>query len=127
MSLMTLLVAMLSQGVTQAGTSPLVTPLVVTAIPGAGPSFFVECTNTTDHVVPSGDLSWPLRLDALRLDGVSLREVGGAVGPGLTMDVRPGGVWRGIIELRQTQGGGSPTVAFGALVRAPFLVPVVEG
>lgn len=106
--------------------SPTVVPFFVTNILGAGPAFFVECMNTSDQPISSGADSWPLRRDALRIDGVPLIEMGGRMGPGMTMDVSPGGVWRGIIELRQTMGG-SPAAVFGALVRVPFVVPIGGG
>jgi hypothetical protein len=107
-------------------TEPTVTPYFVTNIPGAGPAFFVECRNTTSRRIPSGSDVWVLTKSAIRLDGTILSDSGGRVGPGVTTDVTPGGPWRGIIELRQSMGP-SPAVAFGALVRAPFVVPLDAG
>ena len=43
------------------------------------------------------------------------------------MTIGPGGVWRGIITLHQTQPSVSPPVEFGANVRGGRMVPLAPG
>jgi hypothetical protein len=106
---------------------PTITPMFVASSGQRGPAFFIECVNDTDRTVSSGSELWVLTKRAIRIDGNVLNEEGGRIGPGLTMDVRPGGTWRGIIELWQSDTGSSLPVAFGALVRAPFRIPLNSG
>jgi HEAT repeat protein len=70
---------------------------------------------------------WPLNKSAIRLDGRNLTDEGGRIGPGLTRPVPPGQTWRGIIELWQVQQTTSRAVAFDAMVRSPFLLPLEPG
>lgn len=106
---------------------PTVAPFFVTDPGAQGPSFFVECINTTSDAISSGSDVWPLSKTAIRLDGTQLIDEGGRIGPGLTTDVPPGGKWSGILQLRQSATGSSPAVAFGALVRAEMIVPLSAG
>ena len=69
----------------------------------------------------------PITKNALRLDGQNLHDEGGRIGPGLTMPVHPGETWRGIIELWQMRQGVGRAVAFDAMVRATFLLPMSPG
>ena len=43
------------------------------------------------------------------------------------VDIQPGAMWRGIIELRQPASGQSVAVALGAKVRSPLYVPLSAG
>jgi hypothetical protein len=106
---------------------PAVAPLFMTSEPGRGPAFLVSCLNLTALPHSSASDIWPLKQSALRVDGQVLDDEGGRIGPGLTSEVRPGETWRGIIELWQTPQPISRAVAFGALVRAPFLRPLSAG
>ena len=106
---------------------PTLTPMFMASSPGRGPAFLIACANTTGQTQSSGSDLWPLKRSALRLDGQVLIDEGGTIGPGLTMEVRSGEVWRGIIELWQTPQTVSRAVAFGAMVRSPFLVPLGAG
>src|SRR5258705_5176340 len=81
------------------------TPFFVTDTGSQGPSFFVECVNGTSRPISSGSDVWPLSKSAIRIDGQVLTDDGGRIGPGLTMDVPPGGTWRGILQLRQSAPG----------------------
>lgn len=108
-------------------SKPTLTPMFIVNEPGRGPAFFVECTNNTGHTQSSGSDVWPLTLSAIRLDGRNLQDEGGRIGPGLTIPVQPGDTWRGIIELWQMRQGVSRAVAFGAMVRAPLLLPIEPG
>jgi hypothetical protein len=81
----------------------------------SGPAFMVECLNDTDHDVSSADRRWT-RL-TIRLNGTVHGPDPNLMGPGLSMPVPSGSWWRGIYELRQTDGGVSRAVAAGALVR----------
>ena len=91
-----------------------------------GPAFFVECVNTDTLGTSSGASAWPLRTGTVRLDG-SLIDFGNGIGPGLTTDVAPGELWRGIIVLRQSEMRYFPAVKFGALVRSTLLHPMSPG
>lgn len=115
--------------ITQTGPNPLSIPTVTPMfMSDDGPAFFIECRNTTNAPVSSGSPTWAFVRSAVRLDGTVLKELsGGRIGPGLTMDIQPGAMWRGIIELRQSASGQSRAVAFGANVRAPLTVPLSAG
>jgi hypothetical protein len=106
---------------------PTLIPMFISDEPGRGPAFLVECTNATGGTQSSASEVWPLTQNAIRLDGVNLRDEGGRIGPGLTMPVQPGETWRGIIELWQMPVGVSRAVAFGAMVRAPFRLALTPG
>jgi hypothetical protein len=106
---------------------PTVTPMFMSRGVDNVPAFFVECRNTSNTPVSSGSLTWAFVNNAVRLDGTILQDSGGRIGPGLTMDIQPDGMWRGIIELRQSPSGQSWAVAFGANVRAPLTVPLNAG
>ena len=96
---------LLLAGLLQAGPPappPVVTPFFLSRNVEEGPAFFVECRNTTGAPISSGSRVWPLDEDAIRIDGAA-RERRGRMGPGLVMDILPGGTWRGIIELRQAE------------------------
>jgi hypothetical protein len=101
----TMISALLALGVVQAeqGPSPppTVTPLFMSRESEGGPAFLVECRNSSGAPISTGADAWPLSRSAIRIDGAVLDEQGGRIGPGLTQDVPPGGVWRGIIELGQ--------------------------
>ena len=107
--------------------APTVVPMFMSRAADVGPAFFIECRNTTSAPESSGSLVWALTRSAVRLDGTVLEESGGRIGPGLTMDIPPGALWRGIIELRQSTSGPSWAVALGANVRAPLTVPLSAG
>lgn len=110
------------------GVAPTLTPIFNTSGPGRGPAFLVECVNGTGRPLSSGSDEWPLREDAIRIDGQALRDPGGGkVGPGLTVTVQPGEAWRGYIEFWQAPPGVLEAVRFGAMVRAPFDVPLAPG
>ena len=49
------------------------------------------------------------------------------MGPGLTMDIQPGSMWRGIIELWQAPSGQGWAPRLGAHVRAFIYVPLSAG
>ncbi len=106
---------------------PTLAPMFISDEPGRGPAFLVECTNTTGQTQSSGSDLWSLTRNAIRLDGQNLRDEGGRIGPGLTMPVQPGETWRGIIELWQVRHDVSRAVVFGAMVRAPLLLPLSAG
>src|SRR5437762_1420846 len=78
------------------------TPFFVTDPGSQGPAFFVECVNHTSGPISSGSDVWPLSKSAIRIDGQVLIDDGGRIGPGLMVDVPPGGKWRGILQLRQS-------------------------
>jgi hypothetical protein len=115
----------------QAGSQPrepTLTPIFITSEPGRGPAFMIECVNNTGSPVSSGSDVWPLTHSAIRLDGRVLPEPGGGrIGPGLTVTVEPGATWRGFIELWQGQLTVSRAVAFGAMVRKPFMISLDAG
>jgi hypothetical protein len=107
---------------------PTLAPMFMSRGVDVGPAFLVECRNTTNRAVSSGSETWVLTRSAVRIDGRVLDEPpGGRFGPGLTMDIQPGGPWRGIIELRQSTGGTSWEVALGANTRVPLVVPLNAG
>jgi hypothetical protein len=109
-------------------TEPTLTAIFNTSEPDRGPAFLVECINSTGRRLSSGSDEWPLTERAIRIDGQVLSESGGGrIGPGLTTNVQPGQTWRGFIELFQKQQSHFKAVQFGALVRAPFLVPLEPG
>ena len=120
-----LLATLLQPG--SATSKPTVVPMFMASADNRGPAFFIECINTTDRMISSGSDVWVLTNSAIRLDGQILNDEGGRVGPGLTTEVRPGATWRGIVELEQSRRDSSFGVAFGALVRAPLLVPMIAG
>lgn len=103
-----------------------ITPMFMSE-PGRGPAFLIDCVNTTGRTTSSGSDVWPLTLSAIRLDGRVLVDEGGRMGPGLSTPVKSGDTWRGIVELWQAPQGVSRAVAFGAMVRAPFLLPIDAG
>jgi len=118
--------------ITQTGrnpqSKPAVTPMFMSRGVDGGPAFFIECRNTTNAPVSSGSPAWARSRSAVRLDGTVLEESsGGLIGPGLTTDIQPGAMWRGIIELPQSEFGQSSAVALGANVRAPLIVPLNTG
>ena len=86
-------------GVVQSSAKPRVIPLFSTV--ADGPAFFVECRNDFGTTLSSGAHQWT---SSLRLDGNELPEEG-RIGPGLTVDVRSGDTWRGIVVLRQSNTG----------------------
>lgn len=89
-----------------------------------GPVFFVECRNDTGKAVESAITLW---IRSLRVDGKIVPESGYALGPGLTTDIAPGGVWRGIIAFRQSPKSFFPSPKFGALARTVRVLPLSEG
>lgn len=89
-----------------------------------GPAFFVECRNTSGEPVSSGAGVWT---SSLRLDGTTVPDDELRTGPGLTTDVKPGQLWRGIVALRQSYRGFFPAVKFGALVRSARVLPLSQG
>jgi hypothetical protein len=89
-----------------------------------GPAFFVECRNTGGEHISSGANVWA---SSLRIDGTTVPESGLQLGPGLTTDVGPGQLWRGIVALRQSYNPLFPAVKFGALVRIARVVPLSQG
>jgi hypothetical protein len=105
---------------------PTVTPFFMSREVEGGPAFLVECRNTTNTGISSGSDTWALARSAIRIDGTVLDEQG-RIGPGLTMDIPPGGTWRGIIELRQAVPRTSHATALGANVRMPTVVPLSAG
>jgi hypothetical protein len=123
------LFAGLVRGGQTAPVLPAVTPLFIPREVEGEPAFLVECRNTTSTAISSGSETWALTRGAIRIDGTALDEQGGRIGPGLTMDIPPGGTWRGIIELRQTAPRTSyPTpTTLGANVRMPMVVALSAG
>ena len=82
------------------------------------PAFLVECRNITGEPVSAGSSRWPHTESALRVDGSVLPESpGGRIGQGLTMDIQPGAIWRGNIELWQSPSGRGWAVALGVHTR----------
>ncbi len=104
---------------------PTVTPFFMSREVEGGPAFMVECRNTTDSGISSGSDTWALARSAIRIDGIALDDRM-RIGPGLTMEIPPGGTWRGIIELRQ-EAGTSYATALGANVRMPTVVALSAG
>lgn len=112
----------------RAPATPTVAPLFMSRGVDVGPAFFVECRNTRSAAVSSGAPSWALTDSAIRVDGSILAEPpGGRIGPGLTTDIPPGGIWRGIIELRQSPRGTGWPVASGANARMSVFEPLRSG
>jgi hypothetical protein len=103
------------------GPKPRITPFFSNI--ESGPAFMVECLNTTRQPIMSNARFWEL---AYRVDGKT-PDPKGTIGPGLGMLVQPGEPWRGILTLRQSQRGGSPSTVLGALVRATELQPIEPG
>ncbi len=96
-----LLLFMFAQSEPQNRSKPLIAPFFDRA--DDGPAFFVECHNTTAEKISSGSPVWPsFSGGSVRLDGAEIPYTGG-FGPGLTMDVAPGQLWRGIIVRRQSE------------------------
>ena len=91
------------------------------------PAFYVECRNNTGGAVSSAAEIWPWAPGRLRLDGNVLVESGGIIGPGLSVMIAPGGMWRGIIALRQSREGFTAPAQFGANVRGGRVVPLDSG
>jgi hypothetical protein len=90
-----------------------------------GPSFFVECRNTGVEQVSSGADVWA---SWLRIDGTVVPEESGVrIGPGLTTDIGPGQLWRGIIALRQSYHSFAAAAKFGALARSSRVIPLSQG
>jgi hypothetical protein len=111
---------------TTAAPPPTVAPFFLSRTTESGPSFWMECVNTTDAAIASGSVYWPLDDEAIRIDGQTLSPKG-RIGPGLMTDIPPGGTWRGILELRQDEVRTGFAVALGAHVRAPKVVPLAPG
>ena len=88
-----------------------------------GPAFFLECRNTSGESVSSGADVW---VGSLRLDGTTVPDEP-HTGPGLTTDVKPGQLWRGIVALRQSYRPFFPAVKFGALARSARVLPLSQG
>ena len=88
-----------------------------------GPAFFVECRNTTGQTFTSAAHLWA---SGLRIDGRIVPEVAHE-GSGLTTEVPPGKLWRGIIALRQTYRPFFPAPKFDALVRTARTLSLSEG
>jgi hypothetical protein len=91
------------------------------------PAFFVECRNDNGRAISSAATIWPWAPGRLRIDGKLFVETGGVIGPGLSVDIEPGGTWRGIIALRQSRAGFSAPVQFEANVRGGRIVPLASG
>jgi len=91
-----------------------------------GPAFFVECRNTSSHRISSGADIWAWA-SPIRIDGAAVPESEGRSVPGLTIEVEPGGMWRGIIALRQSYRAFFPAVKFGALIRSARAVQLNQG
>ncbi len=133
MTLAGVLVALMFEAVGQVAgipldSTPTLAPMFMSRGVDGGPAFLVECRNTTNLAVSSGSQVWVLTRSAVRIDGAVLDEPpGGRIGPGLTTDIQPGGMWRGIVELRQSTGGTSWQVALGANTRMPIVVPLNAG
>ena len=121
------LLAALVGGGQAAPVLPTVTPLFMAREVESGPAFLVECRNTTSTAISSGSETWALTRSAIRIDGTVLDEKGGRIGPGLTVDIPPGGTWRGILELRQTLPRTSYATSLGANVRMPTSVTLSAG
>ena len=122
-----LLPGMMTQTGRNPQSLPTVTPMFMSRGVDAGPAFLIECRNTTNAPVSSSSLTWAFSRNAVRVDGTVLEESGGRIGPGLSTDIQPGEMWRGIIELSQSGSGQSREVALGANVRAPLIVPLSAG
>jgi hypothetical protein len=112
---------------TQTTPKPIVAPFFSFEPEPLGPAFFVECRNVTSGAISSASREWAESRDAVRIDGLTLAESGGVMGPGLHQPIPPGGVWRGIIEFRPAPGGTSFAVALGAHVRMPLIEPLRRG
>ena len=92
-----------------------------------GPTFFVECRNTTAKALSSSAVDWPgMSPDTIRVDGVVPPQEN-LLGPGLSEEVSPGQSWRGIIALRQSISGYGPPVKFDALKRISLSYPLKAG
>ena len=131
MTLARILVIVMMEAVGQVAeipSTPTLAPMFMSRSVDRGPAFFAECRNTTDFPVSSGSQVWVLTRSAVRIDGAVLDEPpGGRIGVGLTTNIPPGGMWRGIIELRQSIGGTSWQVVIGANTRMPIVVPLNTG
>jgi hypothetical protein len=112
-------------GPNQSTAQPSITPLFTRV--DESPAFYVECRNDTGRAVSSSADIWPWAPSRLRIDGRPFVESGGIIGPGLSVTIEPGGVWRGIIALRQSRDGFSAPVRFGANVRGGRIVPLTTG
>jgi hypothetical protein len=110
-----------------ASPKPIVAPFFSLEPEPLGPAFFIECRNTTGTPLSSASRNWVESRDAVRIDGLTLPESRAVIGPGLSQPILPGGIWRGIVELRPTPGGTSFAVALGANVRMPLIEPLKPG
>jgi hypothetical protein len=123
-----LLVATRLYGSTEPAVSkPSIVPFFSLEPELIGPAFFIQCRNVTDHALSSASREWVVSRDAVRIDGVTLTQIGGVVGPGLSMPIPSGGIWRGMLELRPLGGRGSFGVVFDANVRMPLIEPLAAG
>jgi hypothetical protein len=120
-----LLFGVLPPGAVQNPSQPTITPLFTRV--DESPAFYVECPNDTGRAVSSAEDIWPWAPGRLRIDGKEFVVSGGVIGPGLSVTIEPGGTWRGIIALRQSRGGFSAPVRFGANVRSLRIVPLATG
>jgi len=126
----TVMAIVLLAGLVRTGQSalvmPTVTPFFMSREVEGGPAFLVECRNTTSAGISSASDTWALTRSAIRIDRTVLDEQS-EIGGGLSMDIPPGGTWRGIIELRQAVPRTSYATALGANVRMPTVVPLSAG
>ena len=118
-----LLVTFITMAIAQDASKPKIAPFFDRV--DDGPAFFVECRNTTGK-----KRSYPFSVwvQSLRVDGSTVPSLdSNELGPGLTMDVEPGQLWRGIIALRQSSISFIPSVKFGALRRRAIVIPLSDG
>lgn len=93
----------------------------------ASPAFYVECRNDTGRAISSADNRWAWAPGQLEIDEELFKPTGGAIGPGLSSPIEPGGIWNGIITLRQSASAVTPAVKFGAHVRSGKPILLSEG
>jgi hypothetical protein len=110
----------------QTGAAPIVTPWFFSGDVEDGPAFLIECQNTTRAAIDSGSIHWALDQDDFRIDGTQL-EPRGRMGPGLISPIPVGAIWRGILELRQSEPQTGHAVALGANTRLALVVPLPAG
>jgi hypothetical protein len=89
-----------------------------------GPAFFLECPNTSGETLSSGSERWT---EAIRIDGTVQPEPKFRMPPGLTRNVAPKEIWRGILALRQSERSYFPAVKFGAMMRSARVLAIGEG
>src|SRR3954451_10806910 len=118
-------ISLMGAGAEQVPERPQITPFFSRV--DESPAFYVECRNDTGGPVSSAAELWPWAPGRLRVDGEPFVESGGIIGPGLSSTIEPGGIWRGIIALRQSREGFSAPVQFGANVRGGRIVPLPPG